>query len=835
MDHQVVLHRDGGTVALQVISENIMHVLFAPGDKLPDKKELAVVANPKNVTWNVEEENGVVSIQTDSMVARIDTSGIVSFFDRNDRLLLSEKPNGRHMTVVKKQDKSTFAPEQAFKVGDEALYGLGSYQNGLMNWKDVPLQFRQFNQQDAVPFMVSTKGYGLLWDNYSVTNFNPPQHQIHFENVVDSSENIRSTSFIPKKTGTYYFAIENKRKGGNRYMGPVLLTIDQDTVVHYNTIWVPEYLTGKATLQAGKHYSVQFRNSNVRTPGHVLYNGPGYNQTKFKSNYGDRLDYYVIYGKTPNKVIEGYRNLTGDAPLYGKWAYGFWQCRERYHNQHELLENATQYRKRNIPVDNIVQDWNYWPNNTWGPQWDRSRYPDPAAMTDSLDKMNFHLMVSVWPRIDNSTLEKRYNLASHKIDTTSGNLDLWDPSVRKDYYHMVKDSMFSMGVDAIWLDGTEPENHSPNAQTYLGPFDRYALTYPLEVTKALYEGHRKDYPNKRVFNLTRSAFAGMQRYGAAYWTGDISATWEQFREQIPGGLNFSMAGLPYWTTDIGGFFRDRKSANPIFDNQYTNPEYKELLTRWFEFGAFSSLFRIHGYKSDTEIWRYGNAFEHTARKYLNIRYQLMPYIYTLASKVTLNGDIMMRPLAFAYPHDKDTWDITDQYLFGSSILVNPVTHFKARSREIYLPGGDWYNFWTGEKMTGGKRMRVGASLGKIPLFVKAGSIIPVGPKVQYASQPVDKPLRLFIYPGTDGSYKLYNDDGETYAYEKKKYSQIPMHWNDQEKELTIGDRIGSYKQMKEIRKFDIILVRPGKVNGLESQTVDTTITYKGKKQVVSIE
>ncbi len=298
-------------------------------------------------------------------------------------------------------------------------------------------------------------------------------------------------------------------------------------------------------------------------------------------------------------------------------------------------------------------------------------------MVDSLKRMHFHLMVSVWPRIDNPALEKRYDLTSHMIDSTSGNLDLWNPQVREDYYHMIKDSMFAIGVSSIWLDGTEPENHGPDAHTYLGPFNEYALTYALEVTKALYVGHRKDYPNQRVFNLTRSAFAGMQRYGAAYWTGDIKGTWEQFREQIPGGLNYSMAGLPYWTTDIGGFFRDRTSGNPTYDNQYTNPGYKELLTRWFEFGAFCPIFRIHGYKSNTEVWRYGKTFEQTAIKYLNIRYQLMPYIYTLASKVTRDGTIMMRPLVFAYPNDKNTWGITDQYLFGSSILVNPVTHSHA--------------------------------------------------------------------------------------------------------------------------------------------------------------
>ena len=833
-EHRVILHRDDGTLSLQVISENIMHVMYAPGDSLPDKKELAVVVRPQSIPWKVIEENGILKVQTDSMAAQIDTSGRVTFLDSRGRLLVAEKPHGRQMREVVSQGTSTYAPVQSFEVGNEALYGLGQYQNGLMNWKNVPLRFQQFNQHDAVPFLVSTKGYGLLWDNYSVTDFNPPEQMLHFQEVADSTKNIRTTHFTPDETGTYYFAMESPSTNGNRFKGPVLLTINGDTVIHYNTIWVPEYLTGQAELQAGKSYTVRFQNSNAQTPGRLYYNGPNYNQTTFKSSYGNRLDYYVVHGKTPRKIIEGYRILTGDAPLFGKWAYGFWQCRERYHNQKELLENAHEYRKRHIPVDNIVQDWNYWPDQTWGPQWDRNRYPNPASMTDSLDKMHFHLMVSVWPRIDNPALEKRYDLASHKIDTTSGNLDLWNPAVRKSYYQMIQDSMYTQGVDAIWLDGTEPENHGPHAQTYLGPFDQYALTYPLEVTKSLYEGHRSDYPNQRVFNLTRSAFAGMQRYGAAYWTGDISATWEQFREQIPGGLNYSMAGLPYWTTDIGGFFRDKTSLNPKFDNQYTNPEYKELLTRWFEFGAFCPLFRIHGYKSNTEVWRYGKVFEQTARKYLDLRYQLMPYIYTMASKVTFDGNSMMKPLAFDYPHDQNTWDISDQYLFGSSIMVAPVTHYKSRSRSIYLPEGIWYNFWTGEKISGARRIKADAPLDEIPLFVKAGSIIPVGPKIQYASQPSNNPVRLFIYPGTSGSFELYDDDGTTYQYEQGKYSKIPMSWDEQARQLTLGKRVGSFDEMKKDRKFNITLVQPGKAHGLETQKVDTSITYDGEKKVISL-
>ncbi len=316
-EHQVLLNRDGGTLALEVISDNILHVKYAPGDTLPGRQNLAVRAEPQPVDWDVEQENGLVTVQTNSLTARIDTAGTVSFYDHSGRLLVSEKPNGRAVPEVSSHGISSYAPEQAFEVGNEALYGLGSYQNGLMNWKNVPLRFSHYNQKDAVPFLVSTKGYGLLWDNYSVTYFNPPEQELQFDTVVDSASNIRTTTFTSETTGTYYFAMESISEEGNRYQGPILLTMNQDTVIHYNTIWVPEHLSGRITLEAGKEYSVRFRNSNAPTPGRVFYNSPDYNKTAFKSSYGDRLDYYVVHGKTPDKVIAEYREreLTiGDRP-----------------------------------------------------------------------------------------------------------------------------------------------------------------------------------------------------------------------------------------------------------------------------------------------------------------------------------------------------------------------------------------------------------------------------------------------------------------------------------------------------------------------------------------
>ena len=481
--------------------------------------------------------------------------------------------------------------------------------------------------------------------------------------------------------------------------------------------------------------------------------------------------------------------------MFAKSAYGFWQCRERYHNQAELLENAREMRKREIPFDNIVQDWFYWPKKTKGPEWDPAKYPDPDAMVEELKDLNIKLMVSVWPEVKNKPLEDTYGLK--KIEG-SNFIDIYDKEVAKQFYNVLSDSMFKKGVSSIWLDGTEPEGvHNTNVSTAVGTYTEVQNPYSLEVTRAVYEGRREEFPNERVFNLTRSAYSGQQRYGAASWSGDVEASWEQFSEQIPAGLNFTMTGIPYWTHDIGGFFRDSKSINREFDSQYTNPEYIELLTRWFQFGTFSPLFRIHGYVSETEIWRYNEEFETTARKFIDLRYQLMPYIYSQAWQITKNSRQLMSPLAYAYPNDKKTWNIKDQLLFGESIMVGFVTEYQKREKSMYFPAGDWYNYWTNEKIKGGKDQVVKAELNETPMFVKAGSIIPIGPKIQYATQKTETPLLLKIYPGKDAEYTLYFDDNESYDYEKGAYSEIQLHYSEANKTLELKKGTGDYINFKE--------------------------------------
>ena len=828
---QVKIPLKGGTLLLNVYSDKIIRVRYVVGDSIPNDDSILVFKKCSG-EFKVAEKDSLISIETAFVKAQVSPDGTVQFVNTNNQTLLSEMKNGRKLTPVNDHGKSSFSVQQTFLCGDEALYGLGQFQNGLFNWKNTPLVLKQYNQEIAVPFLMSSKGYGILWNNYSITQFNPAEKEVTLATTVDSARNIRKSSFIPAKSGTYNFAIEAPN-AENRMHGPVLLTINGDTVFHYNTVWVPDFHVGRIDLEANRNYEVVLQNSNSQSPGKLVYNEPDYNKTVFQSQLGNAIDYFFIYGEDQAQLIHGMRDLTGTAPMFSKNIYGFWQCRERYYSQKELLDNAMEYRKRGIPVDNIVQDWNYWPEKTWGPEWDRTRYPDPKKMVASLDSLHMKLMVSIWPRIDNPVLEERYHLKEYKLDK-GGNLDFYNPALRNNYYNMVKDSMYALGIHYIWLDGTEPEVYPANAITNQGSFDRVALTYSLMVTKSIYDRKREDYPQQRVFNLTRSAFLGQQKYGAAVWSGDVQASWEQFREQIPAGLNYSMAGLPYWTTDIGGFFRDSKSFNPQFKNQYTSDEFKELLTRWFQFGAFCPLFRIHGYVSETEVWRYGQYFETMARKFIELRYRLMPYLYAQAWKVTNSAGSIIAPPVYYYPNDKKTWELKDQFFYGPSILVAPITHYQARQRQVYLPAGGWYNFWTNEKLPGNQTVSVKSPLDQVPALIRQGSILPFGPALQYANEPSKEGLTLVVYPGANADFEWYDDEGENYTYEKGRHAVVPIHWDDQQRELSIGQRKGTFPGLQEAIKIKVVVVDSTSEGGLSViKKPDTSLTYRGAAQKVN--
>ncbi|XMO85374.1 TIM-barrel domain-containing protein [Algibacter sp. AS12] len=807
-EHGVTISQDSTIISIEVVNPSIIHVnKIKIGSEPTSIPDYVTVLEPQNVDWKLVDTGDVLTISTSALNVLVYANGVIEYQNKDNENLVSET---NELTYLTPSTETEINVSQAFAAGDEALYGLGQFQSGIMNWKNVPIRLQQYNQEIAVPFLVSTKGYGIYWHNYSLTDFNKPENEIEFasaENIATEKnekvvvvegekedvaahmtkenvkKNIRETTFIPTKTGEYTFMALSDNDG--RMRGQITVSINGDAIINYSTIWMPRRYSGKKHLEAGKSYKVVFQNTGAKIPGNLYYNEPDFNKTVFSSTHGNAIDYYLVQGENPEAIISEYQNLTGKAPMFPKSAYGFWQCRERYATQEELLVNANEMRDRKIPFDNIVQDWFYWPKGTKGPEWDRKKYPDPKAMVDEVTKLNLKLMVSVWPEVKNEALEKKYDI---KKIRSSNYIDVYDKGVSERFYRMISDSMFHNGVSSIWLDGTEPEGVSDATQmTAVGRFEQVQNPYSLEVTRAMYEGRREEFPNERVFNLTRSAFAGQQRYGATSWSGDVEASWEQLEEQIAAGLNFTMAGIPYWTHDIGGFFRDSKSINPQFDNQYTNPEYVELLTRWFQFGAFSPVFRIHGYKSQTEIWRYGQEFEDMARKFIDTRYQLMPYIYSEARRVTDEGRLLMAPLAYQYPNDKNTWGIKDQFMFGESLMVGVVTKYKQRTKDIYLPEGTWYNFWNDEKVAGNSTITVETPFDETPLFVKAGSILPVGQKVQYATERTKSPaiIDIIIYPGEDAEYTLYLDDGESYNYEKGMYSEVKFSYSEENRTLTV--------------------------------------------------
>jgi alpha-D-xyloside xylohydrolase len=555
------------------------------------------------------------------------------------------------------------------------------------------------------------------------------------------------------------------------------------------------------------------------------------------SEVSDSMDYYFFYGPDFDRLIADYRELTGAAPLFGKWAYGYWQCKNRYDSQQELLAIAQKYRDLHIPLDNIVQDWFWW--NTMGEPVFNKNYPDPKGMIDGLHRNNVHLMISVWPYFrPGSPVYDDMDKRGFFIDRTKVQsfhpprmalYDAFNPEARKYYWNLMNEALFKIGADAWWLDTTEPETEGRETNLLVtnkvngGEYGAsYANEFPLMTTTAVYEGQRAVSDQKRVFILSRSTYAGAQRNAAATWSGDVDPNWETFRRQIPAGLNYSVSGLPYWTTDIGGFV----SANP------DDPAYRELYIRWFQFGTFCPIFRSHGTRTtnQNELWSYGPDAQKTLVAYDKLRYRLMPYIYSLAWKTTSEGYTIMRPLVMDFREDVRAQNIGDQFLFGPAILVNPVTEPGATTRHLYLPAATWYDFWTGSLIKGGRAIDAPSPIERLPLYVRAGSILPLGPDIEYAAEKSADPIELRVYRGANGAFTLYEDENDTYNYEKGSYATIPFSWDDHAQTLTIGDRSGNFLGMLQTRTFRIVFVSESHgVGGGLTQNADKTVQYSGKK------
>jgi alpha-D-xyloside xylohydrolase len=604
----------------------------------------------------------------------------------------------------------------------------------------------------------------------------------------------------------------------------------------------------------GETVDLSQENTNIAIPLLVSSNGYGIfwnNPSRSRVNnrfvhmlylsaeVADKIDYYFLAGPEPDQVIAHYRELTGDAPMFGRWAYGFWQCKNKYQSQKELEDVAAKYRALHIPVDNIVQDWFWWV--TMGEMKWNTNYPDPEKLINTLHDEHFHLMVSIWPYFrpgskEYETMDKNgWFLAKTQVGgfhpVGQALYDPTNPEARKYYWDNANAALFKNGakdgVDAWWLDTDEPEtegreeNILVDHQMHLGSGARYANIFPNFHTGGVADGQRAASDQKRVFILSRSAYAGSQRNGVTAWSGDVLSDFVTFQRQISAGLNYAISGMPYWTTDIGGF---------ISGGDLNDPKFRELFVRWFQFGTFSPIFRVHGTRnpSENELWSYGAEAQKILVDYDTLRYRLMPYIYSEAWRVTNERYTLMRPLVMDWRTDVRAQNTGDAYMFGPSILVNPVYTQGATSRSVYLPKATWYDFWTGERVGGEQTVQAAAPLDKLPLYIRAGSILPLGPTMEWATEKPEDPIELRVYPGADGEFTLYEDENDNYNYEKGAHATIPMHWDDGAHTLKIGARSGSFAGMLEKRSFRVVIVRRGHGSGiLPSASAERTVIYTG--------
>jgi len=912
----------GGTfLKVQVCSDDILRIACSKDRAFFNRKSLAVQpAGFEPVKWSFTEDSQAATVATAKLKARVDLkSGAVSFFDADGRQILAEKKGGRTLTPAEVQGESTQHARQQWEPNaGESLYGLGQHQFGLMDIKGRDLDLWQRNTVVALPVLVSSRGYGILWDNTSRTRFGdlrdpepiPPallrdaqgqaggltatyfadpdfghavatrrEERIDIALPLDApQQNLRIHPALPP-TGPISVRWEGYVEPAETgeytlwpfYNAGLKAWLDDKLVVdHWRQGWLFWYDQARVRLKAGHRCRLRLDWVVDQNEPHLklLWKTPSKETaTSLWSEVADGVDYYFIYGPEPDRVVGGYRRLTGAAPMMPKWAFGLWQSRERYRTQQESLDVLGRFRSNGIPIDNIVQDWFYWRAPEWGShEFDPERFPDPAAWIRAIhDQYHARLMISVWPKFHEGTtnfeeLHSRGflyepNLTDGIADWTKHRFTFYDafnPEARKMFWSQMNRELFGKGVDAWWLDASEPElRHAPMLEdtrhamnpTAFGTASRVLLAYPLMNAESVYEGQRAAAPDQRVFILTRSAYLGQQRYAAATWSGDISSTWTALRKQIPAGLSFCLSGIPYWTTDSGGFAvpprwcrRDEKGVAPNRPIQTAAEadEWAELNTRWLEYAAFCPLMRVHGQFPFREMWEFGGDNSPAFRaqlKFDRLRYRLMPYIYSLAGGVTHDGGTLMRALLMDFGDDKKARAIGDQFMFGPALLVNPVTEYQARSREVYLPkAAGWYDFWTGARLAGGKTIDAPAPYDALPLYVKAGSIVPIGPDLQYTEEKAADPITLYVYTGADGAFTLYEDDGVTYGYEKGAFARIPIRWDDGKSTLTIGRREGSFPGMLNERTFDVVLVSRKKPAGFSFEArADRTVRYAGRE------
>lgn len=833
-----------GTLSIFPLTEDALRIRFYKDAevKVPEFIFSSKVSSPE---FKVTDSPSQLELKVKKIIVVVDKQTCnLSFKDNSGKIFLNEKTGTRKLIPDSVMGEPCFMAEQSFESpDDEYLFGLGQFQDGHYNLKNISRKLTQVNSQISIPFIFSSKGYGLLWHQYGLTDFNPADNFISLEKQEQSAADNQAaevttasgTQKVPQNQSLYFGRFIVPQDGiysifldlgdmDNRQF----VVIDGKPCIDQSNFWLPPTSSALVNLKSGVHH-VQVVCKSINSPklSWKLLD----NLTTFRSPSVKLLDYVVFYGPSADSVINTYRNLSGNVPMLPLWAFGFWQCRERYTSGIHLVETVKEFRSRNLPVDVIVQDWQYWGNNGWGvPKFDEINYPNPSGFIKELHDLNAHFNISIWSNPDkNSEIGKEYLVKNLYIPNSKW-LDYFNPVTGKKYWNTLKENLFTHGVDSWWMDATEPENDALRGEkTFLGLGDFYRLIYPLFVSQAVYEGQRETTSEKRVCILTRSAFLGQQKYAIINWSGDIGGNWDAYKRQIVAGLNYTITGLPYWTTDIGGFFRPGSS-------QYTDEKYHELLIRWYQWGVFNPIFRIHAYQTETEPWKYGENVEENMRKMLNLRYRLLPYIYSEAWQITKNGSTMMRPLVMDFNGDSSALNQTFEYMFGKSFLVAPVTEPDIKEWNVYLPKpAAWYDFWTGRRFDGGQTVNTAAPLYRIPLFIKAGSIIPVGPEVQYAAEKSWDNLEIRIYPGSDGEFTLYEDENDNYNYEKGAYSTITFNWDDAKKFLSISNRKGSFPGMLNERKFNIVMVNNG--NGAGSEVVEKynkVVVYNGKKVLVNL-
>ncbi len=882
-----VIQTPAGPIRLEPWSDRVIRVIHTVDDKPRATKSLAVIQERPKVPFKVEDTATSVKVSTKLVSATVEkATGKIVFFDASGKTLLAEPDGAAHSLTASAADPATYQSRQSFLVEDGTeLYGLGEHQQGHMSYTGLTTTLQQKNGEIGVPVLVSSGGYGLLWDNPALTTVDAGGRA-----VTVPSANLFGADDQPGGLTAEYFDGQNfevsrlKRQepmvdfswlmspGGGvaadhfsaRFSGSLLSTMAGEygftvTADDGARLWVNDKLivddwaehpevthTAKIRLEANKKYKLRlefFENAGAARILLAWHPPDGTRQMIWESEAADAIDYYFMYGPEVDEVIASYRSLTGPPPLFGRWAWGYWQSKEHYDTQAELLSIVHGYRERKLPIDGIVQDWFYWDPEPWGSHhFDPKRYPDPAAMTAEAHQNHFKVLLSVWAKFEPGSanyqaLDAAGFLMSPKAPSGTAYYDPFTEPGRKMYWQQIQDSLFNKGFDAWWLDATEPElNAGPSLtdpiwgefrhfQTKVGSGATVFNAYPLMTTTAVYEGQRAASPDKRVFILTRSAYAGQQRNSAVSWSGDIRGDWPTLKAQIPAGLNFSLSGIPFWNSDIGGFV----PGSPL-----TSPEFRELYLRWFQFGAFCPMFRSHGSGGDREMWRFGPEAQATLLGVDELRYRLLPYIYSTSWRMRNEGYTLMRGLVFDFRSDPEVLDIADQFMFGPALLINPVTDSGATSRAVYLPANtEWYDFWTGTHQPGGTHITAAAPIDHLPIFVHAGSIVPLGPVLQYATERPCDPTELRVYRGADGKFELYEDENDNYNYEKGMRATIPITWTEATQTLTIGAVQGSFPGMLTNRTFNVVFVASAHGAGRgETPTPDKVVAYSGAEVTV---